>query len=100
MRRSPSVCARVAAIGVDRKRALQALAQGVLAGPAALYLFAFTIQSHRRRARRGVPAPVPALTHSRQAGCCSGEAPTMLQAAGLVALLCGFIWRSGITQGR
>ncbi|OCK59447.1 hypothetical protein [Bradyrhizobium sp. LMTR 3] len=36
--------ARVAALGLG-ENALQALAQGILAGPAALYLFAFSIQT-------------------------------------------------------
>ena len=43
--------ARVAAIGFG-ENALQALAQGVLAGPAALYLFAFSIQASASPAPR------------------------------------------------
>ena len=43
---------RVAAIGL-RENALQALGQGILAGPAAMYLFVFSIQNSRRRSRRG-----------------------------------------------
>jgi drug/metabolite transporter (DMT)-like permease len=80
--------ARVAALGLG-ENALQALAQGILAGPAALYLFAFSIQTMGVARAAVFPATVPALTIL-----CGwlllGEAPTALQAAGLMAVLFGF----------
>jgi drug/metabolite transporter (DMT)-like permease len=80
--------ARVAAIGLS-ENAIQALAQGVLAGPAALYLFAVSVQ-HLGVARAAVfPAIVPALT-LLVGWILLGEPPTTLQTAGLVTVLCGF----------
>jgi drug/metabolite transporter (DMT)-like permease len=79
---------RVAALGLG-ENALQALAQGILAGPAALYLFAFSIQRLGVARAAVVPAIVPALT--LLAGwLLLGETPTALQAAGLVTVLTGF----------
>ena len=63
--------ARVAALGWA-ENALQALAQGILAGPAALF-----------------PATVPALT-ILSGWLLLGEPPTALQAAGLLTVLFGF----------
>lgn len=80
--------ARIAAIGL-RENALQALAQGVLAGPAALYLFAVSVQRLGVARAAVFPACVPALTLLVGWGLL-GEPPTMLQAAGLVTVLCGF----------
>jgi len=51
----------VAAIGVA-ENALQVLAQGILAGPAAMYLFAFSIQLLGVARAAVFPAIVPALT--------------------------------------
>ena len=79
---------RVAALGL-RENALQAFGQGILAGPAALYLFAFSIQRLGVARAAVVPAIVPALT--LLAGwLLLGEPPTALQAAGLVTVLFGF----------
>lgn len=80
--------ARVAAIGVS-ENALQALAQGILAGPAALYLFAFSIQRLGVARAAVFPAIVPALT-LLVGWLLIGEPPTGLQAAGLVTVLTGF----------
>lgn len=80
--------ARVAALGFG-ENALQALAQGILAGPAALYLFAFSIQSMGVARAAVFPATVPALT-ILSGWLLLGEAPTALQAAGLMAVLFGF----------
>jgi drug/metabolite transporter (DMT)-like permease len=80
--------ARVAAIGL-RENAIQALAQGVLAGPAALYLFAVSIQRLGVARAAVFPACVPALT-LLVGWLLLGEPPTALQAAGLVTVLCGF----------
>jgi drug/metabolite transporter (DMT)-like permease len=80
--------ARVAALGVG-ENALQALAQGILAGPAALYLFAFSIQTIGVARAAVFPATVPALT-ILSGWLLLGEAPTALQAAGLVTVLLGF----------
>ena len=53
--------ARIAALGLH-ENALQAVAQGVLSGPAAMYLFTASIQ-HLGVARASIfPATVPALT--------------------------------------
>src|SRR3954447_7114012 len=52
---------RIAALGVH-ENALQAVAQGILSGPAAMYLFTASIQ-HLGAARASIfPATVPALT--------------------------------------
>src|SRR3954454_19333607 len=52
---------RVAALGLG-ENALQALAQGILAGPAAMYLFVFSIQILGVARAAVFPAIVPALT--------------------------------------
>lgn len=80
--------ARIAAIGL-RENAIQALAQGVLAGPAALYLFAVSVQRLGVARAAVFPAIVPALT-LLVGWLLLGEPPTALQAAGLVTVLCGF----------
>jgi drug/metabolite transporter (DMT)-like permease len=80
--------ARVAALGWA-ENALQALAQGILAGPAALYLFAYSIQTIGVARAAVFPATVPALT-ILAGWLLLGETPTALQAAGLVTVLCGF----------
>jgi drug/metabolite transporter (DMT)-like permease len=79
---------RVAALGLG-ENTLQALAQGILAGPAALYLFTFSIQRLGVARAAVVPAIVPALT-LLLGWLLLGEPPTALQAAGLVTVLCGF----------
>lgn len=79
---------RIAAIGVS-ENAIQALAQGVLAGPAALYLFAVSVQRLGVARAAVFPACVPALT-LLTGWLLLGEPPTALQAAGLVTVLCGF----------
>ena len=80
--------ARVAAFGLT-ENALQALGQGLLAGPAAMYLFAFSIQTIGVARAAVFPATVPALT-IMIGWLVLGEAPTALQAAGLVTVLFGF----------
>ena len=80
--------ARVATLGLG-ENTLQALAQGILAGPAALYLFAFSIQTVGVARAAVFPATVPALT-ILIGWLLLGEPPTALQAAGLVTVLCGF----------
>ena len=80
--------ARVAALGWA-ENALQALAQGILAGPAALYLFAYSIQTIGVARAAVFPATVPALT-ILAGWLLLGEAPTALQAAGLLTVLFGF----------
>ncbi|UCF54317.1 MAG: DMT family transporter, partial [Bradyrhizobium sp.] len=80
--------ARMAAIGVG-ENAIQALAQGVLAGPAALYLFVVSVQRLGVARAAVFPACVPALT-LLTGWLLLGEPPTALQAAGLVTVLCGF----------
>jgi drug/metabolite transporter (DMT)-like permease len=79
---------RLAALGPG-ENALQALGQGILAGPAALYLFAFSIQRLGVARAAVVPAIVPALT-LLVGWLLLGEPPTSLQAAGLVTVLSGF----------
>ena len=78
----------MAAIGLG-ENALQALAQGVLAGPAALYLFTFSIQRLGVARAAIFPATVPALT-LLFGWLLIGEPPTALQSAGLVTVLFGF----------
>lgn len=79
---------RVAAIGF-RENALQALGQGILAGPGAMYLFVFSIQTLGVARAAVFPAIVPALT--LLAGwLLLGETPTALQAVGLATVLSGF----------
>lgn len=80
--------ARIMAIGWS-ENAIQALAQGVLAGPAALYLFAVSVQRLGVARAAVFPACVPALT-LLTGWLLLGEPPTALQAAGLVTVLCGF----------
>jgi len=80
--------ARVAALGLG-ENALQALGQGILAGPAAMYLFTASIQ-HLGVARAAIfPATVPALT-LLFSWLLLGEPPTLLQMAGLATVLFGF----------
>lgn len=79
---------RVAAIGLG-ENALQALGQGILAGPGAMYLFVFSIQTLGVARAAVFPAIVPALT--LLAGwLLLGETPTALQAVGLITVLSGF----------
>jgi drug/metabolite transporter (DMT)-like permease len=79
---------RVMALGPG-ENALQALGQGVLAGPAAMYLFAFSVQLLGVARAAVFPAIVPALT--LLAGwLLLGEPPTELQVTGLVTVLFGF----------
>ncbi|WP_028136709.1 DMT family transporter [Bradyrhizobium japonicum] len=80
--------AHIAAIG-PTENAIQALAQGVLAGPAALYLFAVSVQRLGVARAAVFPACVPALTVLTGA-VLLGEPPTLLQTAGLLTVLCGF----------
>ena len=80
--------ARVAALGWA-ENALQALAQGILAGPAAMYLFVFSIQTIGVARAAVFPATVPALT-ILSGWLLLGEPPTALQAAGLLTVLFGF----------
>jgi drug/metabolite transporter (DMT)-like permease len=61
----------------------------VLAGPAALYLFAVSVQRLGVARAAVVPACVPALT-VLTGWLLLGEPPTLLQTAGLVTVLCGF----------
>ncbi len=79
---------RVAAIGLG-ENALQALGQGILAGPGAMYLFVFSIQRLGVARAAVFPAIVPALT-LLVGWLLLGEPPTALQAAGLVTVLSGF----------
>jgi drug/metabolite transporter (DMT)-like permease len=79
---------RVAALGLG-ENALQAVGQGILAGPAALYLFAFSIQLLGVARAAVFPAMVPALT-LLVGWLLLGEPPTALQATGLVVVLSGF----------
>ena len=79
---------RLAAIGFG-ENALQALGQGILAGPAAMYLFAFSIQLLGVARAAVFPAIVPALT-LLVGWLLLGELPSALQAAGLVTVLSGF----------
>ncbi|MCA1466820.1 DMT family transporter [Bradyrhizobium sp. IC3195] len=80
--------AHIASIGMT-ENAIQALAQGVLAGPAALYLYAVSVQRLGVARAAVFPACVPALT-LLTGWLLLGEPPTMLQTAGLVTVLCGF----------
>jgi drug/metabolite transporter (DMT)-like permease len=78
----------IAAAGLH-ENVLQAIAQGVLAGPAALYLFAQSIQALGAGRAAVFPAMVPALT-IMIGWLLLGEPPTALQTAGLVTVLFGF----------
>lgn len=80
--------ARVAAIGIG-ENALQALAQGILSGPAALYLFTQSVQLLGVARAAIFPAMVPALT-LLSGWLLLGEPPTALQMTGLVIVLSGF----------
>jgi drug/metabolite transporter (DMT)-like permease len=79
---------RAAAIGFP-ENALQAVAQGILAGPAAMYLFTLSIQRLGVARAAVFPATVPALT-LLLGWLLIGEPPTALQTAGLVTVLAGF----------
>jgi drug/metabolite transporter (DMT)-like permease len=72
-----------------RENALQAVGQGLLAGPAALYLFAYSIQLLGAGRAAVFPAIVPALA-LLVGWLLIGEPPTVLQAVGLVTVLSGF----------
>ena len=80
--------ARDAAIGLN-ENALQVIGQGILAGPAAMYLFALSIQKLGVARAAVFPATVPVLT-LLLGWLLIGEPPTALQAAGLVVVLAGF----------
>jgi drug/metabolite transporter (DMT)-like permease len=79
---------RLAALGFG-ENALQAVAQGILAGPAAMYLFTRSIQLLGVARAAIFPATVPALT-LLFGWLLLGEPPSALQAAGLATVLCGF----------
>ncbi len=79
---------RAMAIGLG-ENALQAVAQGILAGPAAMYFFTLSIQRLGVARAAIFPATVPALT-LLLGWLLIGEQPTALQAAGLVIVLAGF----------
>jgi drug/metabolite transporter (DMT)-like permease len=79
---------RLAAIGLG-ENALQALGQGILAGPAAMYLFTRSIQLLGVARAAIFPATVPALT-LLFGWLLLGEPPTSLQVAGLGTVLFGF----------
>lgn len=79
---------RVAAIGLH-ENVLQAVAQGILSGPAAMYLFTRSIQLLGVARAAIFPATVPALT-LLFGWLLLGEPPTALQAAGLTTVLLGF----------
>jgi drug/metabolite transporter (DMT)-like permease len=79
---------RVAALGFS-ENALQALAQGILAGPGAMYLFTASIQNLGVARAAIFPATVPALT-LLFSWLLLSEPPTTLQMAGLATVLSGF----------
>lgn len=79
---------RVASLGLG-ENILQGVGQGVLAGPAAMYLFAFSIQLLGVARAAIFPATVPGLT-LLSGWILLGEAPTMLQIVGLITVLLGF----------
>ncbi|MFO1109250.1 MAG: DMT family transporter [Bradyrhizobium sp.] len=79
---------RIAAIGFH-ENVLQAVAQGILAGPAAMYLFTLSIQRLGVARAAIFPATVPALT-LLLGWLLIGEQPTVLQAVGLLTVLAGF----------
>lgn len=79
---------RVAALGLG-ENALQALGQGVLAGPGAMYLFAFSIQTLGVARAAVFPAIVPALT-VLTGWLLLNEPPTPWQISGLLTVLLGF----------
>jgi drug/metabolite transporter (DMT)-like permease len=79
---------RLATLGLH-ENALQAFGQGILAGPAAMYLFTASIQ-HLGASRAAIfPATVPALT-LLFGWLLLGEPPTALQLSGLATVLFGF----------
>ncbi|HWZ39923.1 MAG TPA: DMT family transporter [Bradyrhizobium sp.] len=78
----------LAAVGLG-ENALQAIGQGILAGPAALYLFAYSVQLLGAGRAAVFPAIVPALA-LLVGWLVLGEPPSALQAAGLVTVLSGF----------
>src|SRR5262249_36208235 len=80
--------ARLVAAGLH-ENVLQALGQGILAGPAALYLFAISIQLLGAGRAAVFPAMVPALA-LLVGWLLIGEAPTALQGAGLFTVLLVF----------
>jgi drug/metabolite transporter (DMT)-like permease len=79
---------RLAKVGLA-ENALQALAQGIFAGPAALYFFAYSIQVLGAGRAAVFPATVPALA-LLVGWLLLGEPPTALQATGLATVLLGF----------
>src|SRR3954468_14743144 len=79
---------RLAALGFG-ENALQAVAQGILSGPAAMYLFTRSIQLLGVARAAIFPATVPALT-LLFGWLLLGEPPTALQIAGLATVLLGF----------
>jgi drug/metabolite transporter (DMT)-like permease len=79
---------RLAALGFG-ENALQAVAQGILSGPAAMYLFTRSIQLLGVARAAIFPATVPALT-LLFGWLLLGEPPTALQIAGLATVLFGF----------
>ena len=79
---------RLAAAGLG-ENALQAVGQGILAGPGRAFLFAFSVQMLGAGRAAVFPAIVPALT-LLVGWLLLGEPPTALQAAGLVTVLLGF----------
>ena len=79
--------ARVAAIGLG-ENVLQALAQGILAGPGAMYLFVLSIQRLGLARASVFPAIVPALT-LLIGWLLLGETPALLALAGGALCLIG-----------
>jgi drug/metabolite transporter (DMT)-like permease len=79
---------RVVALGVG-ENALQAFGQGVLAGPGAMYLFAFSVQTLGVARAAVFPAIVPALT-VLAGWLLLHEPPTPWQISGLLTVLLGF----------
>lgn len=73
-----------------RENALQALVQGVLAGPAAVYLFARSVALLGAGRASVLPALVPPFT-LLTGWLVLGEVPTPLQLTGLVVVLVGFL---------
>ena len=68
---------------------MQAVGQGILAGPSALFLFAYSVQMLGAGRAAVFPAIVPALT-LLIGWLLLGEPPTALQVAGLATVLLGF----------
>ena len=80
--------ARVATLGLG-ENALQALGQGILAGPAAMYLFAFSIQTPRRGPRRGFSRDRAGADPARRLAPARRD-PDRAAGAGLATVLSGF----------